>query len=131
VPETSTSLPNLGHARSSRVEGSPGRACHIAVRAPAPALTIGPIEDIGSLQLATPERAVVSVGTDSCEVAWTRITPAGHKPNPADEVAVACDERTGSGITVFVGDGGSFNGPSGIHALAALADAAWVAVSTT
>ena len=102
----------------------------IAVRAPAPALTIGPIEDLPYLQLATPERAVVTVGTASCEVAWTQITLAGHRPNPADEVALEC-ERTGSDITVFAGGGGSFNGPSGIRDLAALANAAWVAVSTT
>jgi hypothetical protein len=101
----------------------------IAVRAPAPSLTIGPIPDLKFLGLATPDREVIAVGRVSCEIFWTRPTLAGHKPNPANQEAVEC-ERSGSGITVYVG-GGGFDGPSGVQALVALANAAWVAVSTT
>jgi hypothetical protein len=97
----------------------------IAVRADAPQLEIGPIPDLKYLGVATPPQQVVTVGPVSCEVAWTQITPLGKKPDSSSEETVMC-ERTGSGVTAYVGSGG-FTGTAGLNGLAAFATAAWVA----
>lgn len=98
----------------------------IAVRSPAPGVTIGPVVDPAYLGLAVPEREVKAVGPVSCEIDWTPVV-AGNKPQPSDEHVGVC-ERSTSGVTVFVG-GGGFSGPAGLQSLAGLANQAWSAAS--
>ena len=98
----------------------------IAVRSGAPGLTIGPVIDPAYLGLATPEREVKTVGSVSCEIDWTPVV-AGNKPQPSDEHVGVC-ERSGSGVTVFVG-GGGFSGPADLQSLAGLANQAWSAAN--
>jgi hypothetical protein len=99
----------------------------IAVGAPAPGLTIGPVEDPASLGEAVPQREVDWFGPVSCEINRTEVTLAGSKPNPAHELTVAC-ERSQSGVTVFVGSA-NFRGPSGRTSMVAITNAAWKAVA--
>jgi hypothetical protein len=98
----------------------------IAVRSGAPGLTIGPVIDPASLGLATPEQEVKQVGPVSCAVDWNPVA-AGNRPQPSDEHIAVC-ERTGPGVTVFVG-GGGYSGPAGLQTLSGLADQGWSAVS--
>ncbi len=98
----------------------------IAVRAPAPGLTVGPVLDPGYLGLATAPREVKTVGSVSCEIDWNPVV-AGNKPQPSDEHIGVC-ERTGSGVTVFVG-GSGYEGPTGLQTLAGLANQAWSAAA--
>jgi hypothetical protein len=97
----------------------------IAVRAPAPGLTIGPVQNAKFLGLATPEREVKSVGPVSCQIEWSPPTPAGRTPPPSSELVVAC-QRSGPHVTVYV-VGGQFTGPSGLQASADFTNAAFTA----
>jgi hypothetical protein len=99
----------------------------IAVRAPAPGMTIGPVSDPAFLGLATPEREVKSAGDVSCQIEWLPPTVAGHTAPASSEHVVAC-QRSASGVTVFTGSSG-FTGPSGLQAMAGFTDAAWAAAS--
>jgi hypothetical protein len=99
----------------------------IAVRAEAPGMTIGPVEDPSLLGLAKPEREVRAVGEVECQIVWSPPVTAGTKPDPSSELTTNC-QRTGSGATVFVGASG-YEGPSGLKSLSSFTEAAWEAVS--
>jgi hypothetical protein len=98
----------------------------IAVRAEAPGLVIGPVEDPGYLGLANNEREVQSVGEVECQIAWSPPASKGTKPDPTSEVTTNC-QRVGSGVSVFVGSAG-FEGPSGLKSMAEFTEAAWQSV---
>jgi hypothetical protein len=100
----------------------------IAVRAEAPGMTIGPVEDPSFLGLAKPEREVQSVGAVECQVLWSPPVTEGMKPDPSSELTANC-QRTGSGATVYTGSAG-YEGPSGLKSLASFTDAAWEAVTS-
>lgn len=99
----------------------------VAVRAPAPGLTIGPVIDAAFLGLATPERQVKTIGRVSCQIAWSPPTVAGRTPDPSSELTVGC-QRSDGGVTVFTG-GGGFTGPAGLQGMVDLTNAAWSAAS--
>ena len=99
----------------------------IAVRGPAPGLTIGPVIDAAFLGLATPEREVKTVGAVSCQIFWSPPTVAGRTPPPSSEIVTGC-QRSSSGVTVFTG-GGAFAGPAGLATMVNLTNAAWTAAS--
>lgn len=99
----------------------------IAVRADAPGMTIGPVEDPSFIGLAKPEREVRSVGEVECQIVWSPPVTEGTKPDPADELTTNC-QRSGSGSTVYTGAAG-YEGPSGLKELSSFTDAAWEAVT--
>ncbi|HUO73148.1 MAG TPA: hypothetical protein VMU39_20435 [Solirubrobacteraceae bacterium] len=101
----------------------------IAVRAPTPALTLGPVISASYLGLATPEREVRTVGAVSCQILWSPPTVAGHTPPSSSEHIVGCQRSTG-GLTVFTG-GGSFAGPADLQEIVDLTNAAWSAASSS
>jgi hypothetical protein len=101
----------------------------IAVRSPAPAMTLGPVISASYLGLATPEREVRTIGAVSCQILWSPPTVAGHTPAPSSERIVACQRSTG-GLTVFTG-GGLFAGPADLRAMVNLTNAAWSAASSS
>jgi hypothetical protein len=98
----------------------------IAVRAPTPGLTIGPVQDPAFLGLATPDRSVMTVGHVSCLIVWLQPTVAGQTPPPSSEHTANC-QRSGPGLSVFVG-GSGFVGPAGLQSMAGVTNAAWSAV---
>jgi hypothetical protein len=71
----------------------------IAVRAPAPGATVGPVIDPGYLKVAKPEREIQQFGDVACEL-FNEITSEEQTPPPEAEHAVRC-QRTGSDLTVF------------------------------
>ncbi len=99
----------------------------IAVRAAAPGLTVGPVQDAKYLGLATPSREVKAVGSVQCQIDWSPPTVAGQTPPDSSELIDGC-QRTGPGVSVFV-SGGGFRGQEGLNAMVGLADAAWSAAS--
>jgi hypothetical protein len=99
----------------------------IAVRAEAPGLTLGPVTDPAYLRLATPDREVKTFGEVSCQILWNPPTLEGKTPDPASQYVLNC-QRSGSGVTVFVG-GSGFVGPADVQAMVGLTNAAWSAVS--
>jgi hypothetical protein len=99
----------------------------IAVRAPAPGLTIGPVLNPKYLGLATSTRDTKTVGPVQCQILWSPPTLAGQTPAPPSEIVVGC-QRSGPHLTVFVG-GGGFTGPAGLAGMVALANSAWSAAS--
>jgi hypothetical protein len=99
----------------------------IAVRAEAPGMTIGPVEDPSFLGLAKPEREVRAVGEVECQIIWSPPVTEGMTPDPSSELTTNC-QRSGSGATVFVGAAG-YEGPSGLKSLSSFTDAAWEAVT--
>ncbi len=101
----------------------------IAVRAAAPGLTIGPVQDPKFLGLATPEREVKAVGAVQCQIDWSPPTVAGQTPAPSSELVVACQRSEGR-VSVFVA-GGGFAGPAGLAALVGLTNSAFSAASAS
>ncbi len=99
----------------------------IAVRASAPGLTDGVVQDAESLGLAVPYEAIGQFGDVSCTVHRQTTVPAGQTVDPNDAIYTFC-ERTGPGLTV-VGTGSGFNGESGRKQITGLVDAAFDAVS--
>ena len=99
----------------------------IAVRAEAPGMTIGPVEDPKYLGLAKPEREVQSVGEVECQIVWSPPVTEGNQPDPESELTTNC-QRSGSGASVFVGSAG-YTGPNGLKSLAGFTEAAWEAVA--
>ncbi len=98
----------------------------IAVRASAPGVTIGPVLDPSYLGLAKPPRQVMTVGQVSCQISWTPLILAGHAPDPSSEQVIGC-QRSGPGLTVFVG-GNGFTGPADLQAMVNLTNSAWSAI---
>ena len=98
----------------------------IAVRAPSPGLTLGPVMDPADLGLAIDERTVQLFGDVSCTV-YNGTVPAGRKVNPASLTYEQC-QRTGLNLSVFV-YGGGFDGNPGRDAIVALTNAAYNAVT--
>jgi hypothetical protein len=99
----------------------------IAVRAAAPGLTVGPVQDAKYLGLATPSREVKAVGSVQCQIDWSPPTVAGQTPPDSSELIDGC-QRTGPGLSVFV-NGAGFRGRQGLNAMVGLANAAWSAAS--
>jgi hypothetical protein len=97
----------------------------IAVRAQAPGLVIGPVQDIKYLQLGAPQRQVQTFGAVQCVIERKDVTPAGKTPDPDQQAATSC-QRTGPGLTVFTG-GIGFDGAAGVQRLVGFTNAAWSA----
>jgi hypothetical protein len=98
----------------------------IAVRAPSPGLTLGPVMDPADLGLAIDDRTVQLFGDVSCAV-YNGAVPAGRKVNPVSQTYEQC-QRTGLHLSVFV-YGGGFDGNTGRDAIVALTNAAYDAVT--
>jgi hypothetical protein len=99
----------------------------IAVRTEAPGLVIGPVLDPGFLDLVNAQREVRSVGEVECQIVWGPPAVKGTRPDPSSELTTNC-QRTGAGMTVFVGSAG-FEGPDGLKSMASFTEAAWKAVA--
>jgi hypothetical protein len=99
----------------------------IAVRAEAPGMTIGPVQSADFLGLAKLQQEVQQVGEVECEVIWSPPPLKGEKIDPSAEIATTC-QRTGSGVSVFVGSSG-FEGPDGLKSMSSFTEAAWEAVA--
>jgi len=98
----------------------------IAVRAPSPGLTLGPVMDPADLGLAIDDHTVQLFGDVSCAV-YNGAVVAGQKVNPASLTYEQC-QRTGPHLSVFV-YGGGFEGNTGRDAIVALTNAAYNAVT--
>ena len=98
----------------------------IAVRAPSPGLTLGPVMDPADLGLAIDDHTVQLFGDVSCAV-YNGAVVAGQKVNPASLTYEQC-QRTGPHLSVFV-YGGGFDGNTGRDAIVALTNAAYNAVT--
>jgi hypothetical protein len=99
----------------------------IAIRAPAPGLTDGPVEDYKYLALSAPDHSVQQIGDVRCVVNLTMPQIAPHKPDLSSEVPSLC-QRSSRGITVVTQVSG-FRGPAGVRQAGAFTDAAWSAAS--
>jgi hypothetical protein len=99
----------------------------VAVRAPTPGLTVGPVADPADLGLAMDMSTVESFGDVSCVVYTEEQTLAGH-PVPPSSLTYGQCLRSGPHLSVFVW-GGGFDGNSGRTAIVALTDAAYNAVA--
>ena len=99
----------------------------IAVRAEAPGMTIGPVVSADFLGLAKAQQEVQQVGEVECEIIWSPPPLKGEKIDPAAEITTRC-QRTGSGVSVFVGSSG-FEGTGGLESMSSFTEAAWEAAS--
>jgi hypothetical protein len=99
----------------------------IAIRAPAPGLTDGAVEDYKYLGLSAPDRSVQQIGDVRCVVVLTRPQIAPHKPDLSSETPTLC-QRSSRGITVVTQMSG-FTGVAGVRQAAAFTDAAWAAAA--
>jgi hypothetical protein len=99
----------------------------IAIRAPAPGLTEGPVSDFKYLGETAPDRSVQTVGDVRCVVVLEHPQLAPQKPDLSSETAVLC-RRSDRGLTVETG-GFSLEGPGGVRRAAAFTDAAWAAAA--
>jgi hypothetical protein len=99
----------------------------IAIRAPAPGLTDGPVEDYKYLGLSAPDRSVQQVGDVRCVVFLTAPQVAPRKPNLSSETPTLC-QRSSRGITVVTQMSG-FTGARGVRQAGAFTDAAWQAAA--
>jgi hypothetical protein len=98
----------------------------IVVRAEAPGLVIGPVEDPASLRLAAPPQEVKRYGEVSCHINSLQVTAEGQRPDPDNQAVVSC-QRAGDGVTAFVYGAGGFRGTAGIQQAVDLTSAAWEA----
>ena len=98
----------------------------IAVRAEAPGITFGPVNDPADLRLQNNQNEIEKVGDVECMV-FSLPTVRGQPVDPSSRRPNQC-QRVGSGVTVFV-YGGGFQGPEGIAAMAKLTDDAFAAVT--
>lgn len=100
----------------------------IAVRAPSPGLTLGPVGDPATLAVAVLPQQIKVFGEVRCQVAQEQITPAGKPVDPSLDLTVLC-QRSSANLTVRV-SGSPFQGADGQQSIVALTNAAWTALST-
>jgi hypothetical protein len=99
----------------------------VAVRAPSPGLTIGPVGDPADLGLAMDEDTVESFGDVSCVVTTQEEVLAGQPVKPSSLIYGQC-QRSGPHLSVFV-RGSVLQGNGGRDAIVALTNAAYDAVA--
>jgi hypothetical protein len=99
----------------------------IAVRAPSPGLTVGPVADPKDLGLAMDETTAESFGSVTCVVTTTGPAMAGQAVKPSSLIYGQC-QRSGPHLSVFVRCSG-FQGDSGRDEIVALTDATYDAVA--
>ena len=100
----------------------------IAVRASAPRLVAGPINNPADLGLARDQQAIETIGDQQCNVVSVEVVPSGHTVDSSKLLTAAC-QRTGSGLTVWA-FGGGVDGPAGQAQITGLVDAAYASVSS-
>ncbi|MET3807563.1 hypothetical protein ABIB25_004589 [Nakamurella sp. UYEF19] len=98
----------------------------IAVRAPSPGLTLGPVADPAILGVAVLPQQIKIFGEVQCEVVQQQTTVAG-KPVDPDNVSTVLCQRSGAKLTVRV-SGGVFHGPAEQQQMIALTNAVWTAL---
>ena len=97
-----------------------------AVRADSPGVYV-PFENPAELGVVRPNDQLITVGPVSCVIA-NEPTPVGQTPS-ATSVNVTSCQRTGSGLTVTIRPGGGSDLQHSPEQVAALANAAWSALS--
>lgn len=94
----------------------------IAVRAPSPGLTDGPVAKPSDLGLAMDQNSVHSFGNVSCIVDAPLIT-AGNPVKPSSLTYATC-QRSGPDLTVMV-TGSQFQGATGLQTMLSLTNGAY------
>lgn len=99
----------------------------IAVRASAPGLVNGPVNNPADLGQARNQQDIETIGDQQCNVVSIEIVPSGQSVDNNKLLTAAC-QRTGPGLTVWA-FGSGMDGPAGQAQITGLVDAAYSAVS--